>query len=79
MFMKFKMPKQQNVSPNMILLNKILENQEMIISKMKHIENTLSKVELTTNNLISKHTLTTQRVSSIETKIDKILEPKTWW
>lgn len=77
--MKFKMPKQQNVPPNMILLNRILENQEMIISKLKHIENTLSKVELTTNNLISKHTLTTQRVSSIETKIDKILQPKSWW
>ena len=77
--MKFKMPKQQNILPNMILLNKILENQEMIIYRLNSLLDRLSKVEITTNNLISKHTITSQRISSIENKIDKILEPKTWW
>ncbi len=72
------MPKQQNVPPNMILLNKILENQEMIIYRLNSLLDRVGKVELTTNNLISKHTITTQRISSIETKIAKILEPKGW-
>lgn len=69
----------QNVSPNMVLLNKLLSNQEIIISKMKTIDNEISKLNLMTNNLLTKHTLTTQRVSVIETKIDTILKPKGWF
>ena len=69
----------QNIQPNMVLLNKILSNQEIIISKMKKIDDQLSKIDLVTNNLLTKHTLTTQRISLIENKIDTILKPKGWW
>ena len=30
----------QNIQPNMVLLNKILSNQEIIISKIKKIDDT---------------------------------------
>lgn len=69
----------QNIQPNMVLLNKILSNQEIIISKIKKIDDQLSKIDLLTNNLLTKHTLTTQRISLIENKIDTILKPKGWW
>ena len=69
----------QNVPPNMVLLNKILSNQEIIISKIKHLDNEISKLNLMTNNLLTKQTITTQRISCIESKIDTILKPKGWW
>ena len=69
----------QNVPPNLVLLNKILSNQEIIISKIKHLDNEISKLNLMTNNLLTKHTITTQRIGSIESKIDTILKPKGWW
>jgi len=64
----------------MVLLNKILSNQEIIISKMKKIDDQLSKIDLVTNNLLTKHTLTTQRISLIENKIDTMMKPsRGWW
>ena len=69
----------QNIQPNKVLLNKILSNQEIILSKIKHLDNEISKINLLTNNLLTKHTITTQRISSIESKIDNILKPKGWW
>ena len=69
----------QNVPPNLVLLNKILSNQEIILSKIKHLDNEISKLNLMTNNLLTKQTITTQRISCIESKIDTILKPKGWW
>mgnify|MGYP000689749617 FL=1 len=69
----------QNIQPNMVLLNKILSNQEIIISKIKKIDDKLSKIDLITNNLLTKHTLTTQRISLIENKLDTMMKPKGWW
>tara|TARA_R110001592_G_scaffold205899_1_gene456517 strand:- start:530 stop:760 length:231 start_codon:yes stop_codon:yes gene_type:complete len=69
----------QNIQPNMVLLNKILSNQEIIISKIKKIDDQLSKIDLITNNLLTKHTLTTQRISLIENKLDTMMKPKGWW
>ncbi len=69
----------QNIQPNMVLLNKILSNQEIIISKIKKIDDQLSKIDLITNNLLTKQTLSTQRISLIENKIDTMMKPKGWW
>jgi len=69
----------QNIQPNMVLLNKILSNQEIIISKIKKIDDQLSKIDLITNNLLTKHTLTTQRISLIENKLDTMMKPSGWW
>jgi len=70
----------QNIQPNMVLLNKILSNQEIIISKIKKIDDQLSKIDLITNNLLTKQTLTTQRISLIENKIDTMMKPSPgWW
>ena len=69
----------QNIQPNMVLLNKILSNQEIIISKIKKIDDQLSKIDLITNNLLTKQTLTTQRISLIENKLDTMMKPKGWW
>ena len=69
----------QNIQPNMVLLNKILSNQEIIISKIKKIDDQLSKIDLITNNLLTKQTLSTQRISLIENKLDTMMKPKGWW
>ena len=72
------MPKQQNVPPNMVLLNKILQNQEMIIAKINQVNDRQTKLELTVNNILCKHNLNTQRIQSVESKIDTMIEPKGW-
>ena len=63
---------------NMILLTKILQNQEMIIAKINGLKDDMTKLELTTNNLLCKYNIQKQRVELIESKIDELIRPKGW-
>tara|TARA_R110002020_G_scaffold170000_2_gene359357 strand:+ start:2299 stop:2532 length:234 start_codon:yes stop_codon:yes gene_type:complete len=70
----------QNVPHNLVLLNKILSNQEMIIAKMNQVNDRQTKLELTVNNILCKHNLNTQRIRSVESKIDTMIKPSPgWW
>ena len=63
---------------NMILLTKILQNQEMIIAKINVLKDDMTKLELTTNNILCKHNIQKQRIELIESKIDELIRPKGW-
>ena len=63
---------------NMILLTKILQNQEMIIAKVNGLKDDMTKLELTTNNLLCKHNIQKQRIELMESKIDELIRPKGW-
>jgi len=63
---------------NMVLLNRILKNQEMIIAKVNGLKDDMTKLELTTNNILCKHNIQKQRVELIESKIDELIRPKSW-
>jgi len=63
---------------NMILLTKILQNQEMIIAKINGLKDDMTKLELTTNNLLCKHNIQKQRIELMESKIDEFIRPKGW-
>jgi len=63
---------------NMILLTKILQNQEMIIAKMNGLKDDMTKLELTTNNLLCKNNIQKQRIEMMESKIDEFIRPKGW-
>ncbi len=65
-------------SPNMILLTKILQNQEMIIAKINGLKDDMTKLELTTNNLLCKNNIQKQRIEMMESKIDELIRPKGW-
>jgi len=64
--------------PNMVLLNRILQNQEMIIAKINGLKDDMTKLELTTNNLLCKHNIQKQRIELMESKIDELIRPKGW-
>ena len=64
--------------PNMVLLNRILQNQEMIIAKINGLKDDMTKLELTTNNLLCKHNIQKQRIELMESKIDEFIRPKGW-
>ena len=63
---------------NMILLNRILQNQEMIIAKVNGLKDDMTKLELTTNNILCKHNIQKQRIELMESKIDELIRPKSW-
>ena len=63
---------------NMILLTKILQNQEMMIAKINGLKDDMTKLELTTNNLLCKHNIQKQRIELMESKIDELIRPKGW-
>ena len=63
---------------NMILLTKILQNQEMMIAKINGLKDDMTKLELTTNNLLCKHNIQKQRIELMESKIDELIRPKSW-
>ena len=63
---------------NMILLTKILQNQEMIIAKINGLKDDMTKLELTTNNILCKHNIQKQRIELMESKIDELIRPKGW-
>jgi len=63
---------------NMILLTKILQNQEMIIAKINGLKDDMTKLELTTNNLLCKNNIQKQRIEMMESKIDEFIRPKGW-
>ena len=63
---------------NMILLNRILQNQEMIIAKVNGLKDDMTKLELTTNNILCKHNIQKQRIELMESKIDELIRPKGW-
>ena len=48
------MPVNMTPGPNMVLLNRILQNQEMIIAKINGLKDDMTKLELTTNNILCK-------------------------
>jgi len=64
--------------PNMVLLNRILQNQEMMIAKMNGLKDDMTKLELTTNNLLCKNNIQKQRIELMESKIDEFIRPKGW-
>jgi len=64
--------------PNMVLLNRILQNQEMIIAKINGLKDDMTKLELTTNNILCKHNIQKQRIELMESKIDEFIRPKGW-
>ena len=64
--------------PNMVLLNRILQNQEMIIAKINGLKDDMTKLELTTNNILCKHNIQKQRIELMESKIDELIRPKGW-
>ena len=70
----------KNMTPpqNMILLNRILQNQEMIIAKVNGLKDDMTKLELTTNNILCKHNIQKQRIELMESKIDELIRPKGW-
>ena len=70
--------KNMTPSPNMILLTKILQNQEMIIAKINGLKDDMTKLELTTNNLLCKNNIQKQRIEMMESKIDELIRPKGW-
>ena len=72
------MPVNMTPSPNMILLTKILQNQEMIIAKINGLKDDMTKLELTTNNLLCKNNIQKQRIEMMESKIDELIRPKGW-
>lgn len=72
------MPVNTTPSPNMVLLNRILKNQEMIIAKMNGLKDDMTKLELTTNNLLCKNNIQKQRIEMMESKIDEFIRPKGW-
>ena len=72
------MPVNTTPSPNMVLLNRILKNQEMIIAKMNGLKDDMTKLELTTNNLLCKNNIQKQRIEMMESKIDELIRPKGW-
>ena len=63
---------------NMVLLNRILKNQEMIIAKVNGLKDDMTKLELTTNNILCKHNIQKQRIELMESKIDELIRPKSW-
>jgi len=72
------MPVNTTPSPNMVLLNRILQNQEMIIAKINGLKDDMTKLELTTNNLLCKNNIQKQRIEMMESKIDEFIRPKGW-
>ena len=70
--------KNMTPTPNMILLTKILQNQEMMIAKMNGLKDDMTKLELTTNNLLCKNNIQKQRIEMMESKIDELIRPKGW-
>ena len=79
LYLKYSnMPVNTTPSPNMVLLNRILKNQEMIIAKMNGLKDDMTKLELTTNNLLCKNNIQKQRIEMMESKIDEFIRPKGW-
>ena len=72
------MPVNMTPGPNMVLLNRILQNQEMIIAKVNGLKDDMTKLELTTNNILCKHNIQKQRIELMESKIDELIRPKGW-
>ncbi len=72
------MPVNMTPGPNMVLLNRILQNQEMMIAKMNGLKDDMTKLELTTNNLLCKNNIQKQRIELMESKIDEFIRPKGW-
>ncbi len=72
------MPVNMTPGPNMVLLNRILQNQEMIIAKINGLKDDMTKLELTTNNILCKHNIQKQRIELMESKIDEFIRPKGW-
>ena len=72
------MPVNMTPGPNMVLLNRILQNQEMIIAKVNGLKDDMTKLELTTNNILCKHNIQKQRIELMESKIDEFIRPKGW-
>ena len=72
------MPVNMTPPQNMVLLNRILKNQEMIIAKVNGLKDDMTKLELTTNNILCKHNIQKQRIELMESKIDELIRPKSW-
>ena len=72
------MPVNMTPPQNMVLLNRILKNQEMIIAKVNGLKDDMTKLELTTNNLLCKNNIQKQRIELMESKIDELIRPKGW-
>ena len=72
------MPVNMTPGANMVLLNRILQNQEMIIAKVNGLKDDMTKLELTTNNILCKHNIQKQRIELMESKIDELIRPKSW-